>query len=587
MHIARIAIANYRNFEQLDLANLPPVHVIVGENGSGKSNLLHALRLVLDPTLPDSRRQLEAEDFWDGLATPFDGHEIEVIVELAAFDDDPRAIALLTDYLVQKSPGIARLTYRFWPHPMSETSEPGPTDYEFVLFGGFDPDRSVSRNALRYVSLRVLPALRDAEGDLSSPRSPLRRLLERVEIDEANLEAAAHYIEEAGAALLADSSVAGVNAGISKRILDMVGDPFSVATTLGIAAASPDQLARSIRLLIDDTKTRSVSQTSLGAANVLYLALLLELIEAQQAAGEIVTTMLAVEEPEAHLHPHLQRVLFRHLLASARPTTVTTHSPHLASVAPLASITLIRNTGSASEPTHARGLSVSTDVVADIERYLDVSRAEVLFAKGVILVEGAAELFLIPAFTEAIGVDLDSHGISVCAVHGTDFSPYRAVLRRGSGFGIPHVVVTDGDRSDGDSPGLRRGLDLVRTKKLRDRIARHLEKGDFASARKSLRLSKVFVGDRTLELDLLPQARDAMEAAYNQLHSGEVKRSNFSAALDGYIAGEPDDAGRVLARITETGKGRYAQRLASVLGDTPPPDYVAAAIERIIELVDA
>jgi putative ATP-dependent endonuclease of OLD family len=66
MRISRIQIEHFRNFQRLDVA-VAAHAVIVGENKIGKSNLLYALRLVLDPALPDSARQLKEEDFWDGL----------------------------------------------------------------------------------------------------------------------------------------------------------------------------------------------------------------------------------------------------------------------------------------------------------------------------------------------------------------------------------------------------------------------------------------------------------------------------------------------------------------------------------------
>jgi putative ATP-dependent endonuclease of the OLD family len=75
VHICRIAIEHFRNFREIELTDLQPATVLVGENRSGKSNLIHALLLVLDPSLPDTARQLLAEDFWDGLPSPFDGHE--------------------------------------------------------------------------------------------------------------------------------------------------------------------------------------------------------------------------------------------------------------------------------------------------------------------------------------------------------------------------------------------------------------------------------------------------------------------------------------------------------------------------------
>ncbi len=74
MRISRIQIQNFRNFHDLDIA-LGEHAVIVGENKIGKSNLLFALRLLLDPSLPDSARQLKEEDFPNPISS-----------ELAAYD---------------------------------------------------------------------------------------------------------------------------------------------------------------------------------------------------------------------------------------------------------------------------------------------------------------------------------------------------------------------------------------------------------------------------------------------------------------------------------------------------------------------
>jgi len=66
LHISRIRIRNFRNFADCEIDPFPAPAVIVGENGVGKSNLLHALPLVLDPDLPDSARRLRGEDIHDG-----------------------------------------------------------------------------------------------------------------------------------------------------------------------------------------------------------------------------------------------------------------------------------------------------------------------------------------------------------------------------------------------------------------------------------------------------------------------------------------------------------------------------------------
>src|SRR6266446_10662083 len=101
MRISRIHIEHFRNFKTLDL-RLGEHIVIVGENKIGKSNLLHALRLVLDPSLPDSARQLRDEDFWDGLPRPLTAKDrVLIAIEVTGFEDREDQTAILADHLVQ------------------------------------------------------------------------------------------------------------------------------------------------------------------------------------------------------------------------------------------------------------------------------------------------------------------------------------------------------------------------------------------------------------------------------------------------------------------------------------------------------
>ena len=87
VHISRVQINNFRNFHKLDV-QLGEKAVIVGENNSGKTNFVHALRLILDPNLPDTARQLKEEDFWDGIESTIEtGAEIEINIDLKGFKD--------------------------------------------------------------------------------------------------------------------------------------------------------------------------------------------------------------------------------------------------------------------------------------------------------------------------------------------------------------------------------------------------------------------------------------------------------------------------------------------------------------------
>lgn len=140
-HISRVRINNFRNFIDLDVRLADKV-VIVGENQVGKTNFLHALRLVLDPELPDSARMLREEDFCDSLKDPMNnGKEIVVAVDLCGFGSNERLLSILSDNLIADGDvPTARITYKFSPVPIiaGQEQKEGKPQYSFVVFGGTD-----------------------------------------------------------------------------------------------------------------------------------------------------------------------------------------------------------------------------------------------------------------------------------------------------------------------------------------------------------------------------------------------------------------------------------------------------------------
>ena len=138
MYLSRIRIENFRNFSHFDVQLTGNV-VVVGENRVGKSNLLHALRLIFDPALPDSARQLSLADFWDGLGQPESSDKIVVSVEINDFEGDTDVLALLTDYRLDDDPNTVRLNYEYRPKPDLNDAPGAEADYEFILYPGGPP----------------------------------------------------------------------------------------------------------------------------------------------------------------------------------------------------------------------------------------------------------------------------------------------------------------------------------------------------------------------------------------------------------------------------------------------------------------
>jgi putative ATP-dependent endonuclease of OLD family len=594
-YVHKVEIVNFRNFQELKLV-MEPTCVIVGENRAGKTNFLDALRLVLDPSIPDSLRKLRAEDFWDGLDKPFNGNIIEVKVYIRGFDENKSAQSVLSDCVIDTNPLTALLTYQFRPRKGIEDKHPTETDYEYVVFGGTDEKHRVAIDIRKWLAMVVLPALRDAESDVQSWRkSPLRPLLDRarVLIDPNKLSDVRSLLDEATDTLVTEAPIRSLARDINTRVRAMVGPVHSVEAQFDFAASEPEHLLRSIRLFLKEKETRPLSDASLGTANILFLSLLLQDLDAKIDAKELVSTILAIEEPEAHLHPHLQRLLFRHFLRRKHPVLVTTHSPHLASVAPIKSLVLLRNTSGRSVSFTVRTLDLSSKEVDDLQRYLDVTRAEMLFAKGVIFVEGPAEQFLVPAFAvprlkkAKIARSLDELGISVCSVNGTDFRPFSKILS-GSGLAIPHVIVTDGDPRETKEAwvydGLLRGVRLIEDDEARTKIDAFIDKQNYDGATKALANETIFVGDDTLEIDLLASLAEEMKETYAEMSSSSMA-GKFSDSVDAALDDDEDAEKEILKRIERIGKGRFAQRLASKIDDQDPPWYIREAIDFIVNTI--
>ncbi|MFC6064334.1 ATP-dependent nuclease [Streptomyces ochraceiscleroticus] len=612
MQLSRVRVRNYRNFKDLTIDPFPSPAVIVGENGIGKSNLLQALRLILDPDLLDRHRVLGADDIHDHGPTLAEGVEVSVEIDLSGFDEDLDARSVLDGAVVSLDPLTARLTYLFRPRkraleaagaddadavPASgdqpdEGTQAGAraltaADYEWTIFGSTDPGNSM-RDVKRYAAFSVLPALRDTEKDLArSDRSPLTRLLRELPPTQDNLDATLKAMKQARARLAHDTNVQHLTDALARRITALAGPRLGITPSLDFAGREED-LLRSVQLYIDAARTRSVDRSSTGMANVLYLALLLERLELRRRTPEGEDTLLAVEEPEAHLHPTLQRHLFFHLLRHLDRLMLTTHSPHIAAVTPLTSLVLMYEEDGAVQARAVPPALLEERERKDLERYLNVSRAEILFARGIILVEGIAEAYLVPALAKAAGLELDAHGIVVASVEGTAFGPYARLLGP-EGLNRLFWILTDGDQTDLDLqrfPHLREG-GLTRAADVLDVLAPHPatafrrtlesmrglplpEDGSPRAGRPSLVSTaaqhRVFVGEHTLEVDLAPLLRGEMQSAFDELVPGAVARSNFADAVKGALGTTTADQRlAVLSRIEkeEVSKGRYAQRLAA------------------------
>lgn len=604
MKLSRIQIENFRNFAKVDIAvgnNL----VILGENKIGKSNFLFALRLLLDPSLPDTTRCLREEDFWDGITDPLSSGEIiRISVDIADFEDNVNQLALLAEHLVQTEPMVSRLTYEWRPKSRLSDSPQKSSDYEFVIYGGDRRENLVNYQVRQRLAMDLFPAMRDCEGDLLRwTRSPLRPLLDQSasDVPQSALDEIAEEVNESTEKLTKIDEVRKVTKSIEDKVIDMMGKSQALETALRFSPTDASKLIRALRIYIDGGK-RGIGEASLGSANLLYFALKMLEYEQMVKDDERDHTFWAIEEPEAHLHPNLQRLIFRNYLRprSAGPaeqkneasTTVlmTTHSPHIACVTPLRDIVLLRQNmeQNATEAISTAEIELGEADVVDIERYLDVNRCEIFFAKGVILVEGIAECFLIPVLAKNNGYDLEEHGIIVCSIAGTNFLPYLTLLGP-NGLDIPVAALTDYDPQKPKNDGTKR--DALGPNRVVDSMVYALvdnetwEESDYDTLLAMAPELGVFVNNHTLEVDLFYGGLcEQITQTMSEVSDSDAIKNRAKTFWQ--VDEKTWNDNQMLKDIESIGKGRFAQRLASIIEKSKTkkcPKYILDGIKYVIE----
>jgi len=481
MYISRLSIRNYRNFRNVTVSFNKGVNTIIGENGSGKTNLFQALRIMVDETMPRVIK-LGESDFNRSIG-PWQGHWIIIQVQFSDLDssDEAQSIAMYKvgnadevdnntgtySYYFRPNIAIRRSLYDLSedPHKSYDLLEASLrditlNDYESIFMGKGNVDFSEDEVYKKYVGdfdsitfpnpeelqsdvygIRIssgsitsefactfAKALRDVESDLRSYKdNPLINLLRDKEKSIAigkkgEIET---KVKELNSTISELDEVKAVSKGISDSIKGAVGETY--APNINIKSELPaemERLMQSLKLWVGDPDEDGYEgrlwELSLGGANLIYLSLKLLEYEKVKKMDKIANFIL-IEEPEAHIHTHIQKTLFQKFESKNTQIFITTHSTHISSVSQIGSMCILGKGKQKTEIYNPSNKLNSTEQT-HLERYLDASRTNLLFAKGVILVEGDAEQILIPVmFKKVFGVSLDEIGISLINIGSTGF----------------------------------------------------------------------------------------------------------------------------------------------------------------------
>lgn len=611
MHLSKLVIKNFRKLKYAELSFQAGLNVLIGGNNVGKTAVVDALRALLAGHDEPYPRLAEEDVHRPRGGTPSGDIVFEYVFSGLSLDDE-------ADFLAALVPGTAGDLEAHIKIRYSDADKAGRLRAK--RWCGEHEDVGLTADMMENLRGVYLPPLRDASQGLKPSRtSQLARLLQLL-ADETGIDGINKALQELDGKLKAHLPIVNTHEAINTRHKTMLGPQLAQLLEVGLSASDFKSLKSRLSLLVDAFE---IEQNGLGFNNLIYMAVVLsELTKNPDSCYR----GLIVEEPEAHLHPQLQAVLLQYLqsiqaVEGEKPVQlfVTSHSPNFASIADLNSLVCLVDTGTAVETFLPRSVVFEKGKREKLERYLDVTRAELFFARRVIFVEGAAELMMVNALAKRIGCDLRQHGVSLISVEGLNFDSFLPLFGD-KALKIPVAIITDADpvspkvappstagttSAGGTSPPLPASAaadeqvdegedeDLepvypapgdaitvsANTAKMKDREDSHV---------------KVFYGLKTFEYDLALESdnRTAMLQALAELHPRIAK--SLLAAIDAEV-GDAAKAKALFCGMFErpknnVQKGSFAQSLAEVISDDKVafivPPYIEAAIQHACKMAE-
>lgn len=439
IYLKRVHVENYRALESLDVNLEPGVNVIIGANNVGKSALLDAIRVALEVgkyrrtafvrkwDFRDEKKEVKIDLFFH-IPEELDGFH-----ELLAMEDGKHELQIHVRFKLVGEPGNQRVMPYYW--------------------GGNHQGHRVDEQVLYSFHAEYLGALRDASTELKpNPVGPLAELLKKLRSHKDQREEIEDIFKKAHGEEKVRNLVGEAKGAIDSHIggIALERDQFNVQ--LDPVPPEFEKLVGNFEMkLTNGERTSEVFQNGMGYNNILYISTVLGHIQQAKKVSDDEYYALLIEEPEAHLHPQLEDSLFAYICdlgaGSGAQIITTSHSPVIASECDLDDINILcGDEKTVSVAINSLGLDDPTK--NKLTRFLDVTKSQLLFAKGIILVEGISEALLLPLIADARFGEkrsLVKGGVEVVNVGGVSFAPFAKLFNGDPAIPIKTSVVTDKD----------------------------------------------------------------------------------------------------------------------------------------------
>jgi putative ATP-dependent endonuclease of OLD family len=484
MYLEKFNIRNFRTIEDLSLTFNKGLNILIGENNSGKTAIIDALRICIgygnlrrDLYVKDTDFHYQKNNIADA-ASEIDFHlffKIENPKEtgwfidlLNSYEGGEQDLQMHFKFYTEERNGIKRIKYKVW--------------------GGANEGQFITPDVLSLLYYVHLDAQRDAEQFLRPVRgNKLGQLYSNIQIDTNSAEVDKQKKKDLASRVHTtinsdDEWRAHLKSGkdkINEHLKETCFTGKDEMIDIDFLPYDFNKLVENLKIQIplyseallngnpSQQKHFELTQNGLGYNNLVYTATVLGDLQQQKKLDNESFAALLIEEPEAHLHPQLQNLFFNYLNKLNKEQGfqlfVTSHSPTITGKAELKSVIVLQN---ASNKIHALSLQHSglqPENQTYLQKFLDVTKSQLFFANGVILVEGISEALLMKVFSRKVGetYDIEKAGIEIVNINGVAFEHFAHLFNNdepSKNLQTRCALITDDDRKEIDeNPAARIG----------------------------------------------------------------------------------------------------------------------------------
>lgn len=505
MYLKRLVIKNFRSFddEGIKLIFNKGINAIIGENNVGKSSVMDVIRIVYSTVTYKKDIYFNKTDFHvseDGKSATF--AQFDVYLE----DVPKKLIEIWNPVSENKSGGEFHIKFEKYIAPN------GLEKVKVTHWGIGTEGNQLSSDTFEAMEIVFLGALRDSESELRpSKSSKLAQLLRNLVPEDEKRNELVEILETANSSLLEKEQLKKAKSTINSNLLKIEQELLQQEIAIGLVEPRFDSIASSLRAWVkprwvliskDDSsyaiankyiqeypeskgiqrkekgiyfdvtllhkhnkidelllkRIKEVSnasfelyQNGLGYNNLLFMSAVLGDMEIDK--GGIYQNLLLIEEPEAHLHPQLQELVHSFLSATKSEMTniqviYTSHSPTLTSKVGIENVNLLYENEHKKYCLPLAETNISDSDKSYLKKYLDVTKSQLFFAKGILFVEGISEAILIPEMAKLINRPFDKYAVELVNVDSVAFRPFVNLLssNRVATCFNKISIITDDDR---------------------------------------------------------------------------------------------------------------------------------------------